>query len=208
MYVPPHAREDRPDVLREAIEHIGFGTLATVSAAQPMLTHLPMMFAPGGTRGTIVGHISRANPQWHDANGTQAVAAFIGPSFYVSPNSYATKTETGKVVPTWNYIAVEARGAIEFFDARERLLRLVEMLTNRHEAQEPRPWSVLDAPADYIEGQLRGIVGFEIRVSELAGAWKLSRNKSAADRSGVAEAMERSGLPGVRELADEVRGVV
>ena len=208
MYVPPHAREDRLEVLREAVERIGFGTLATVSAARPVLTHLPMMFAPGEALGTIVGHISRANPQWHDAGGTQAVAAFVGPSFYVSPNSYATKAESGKVVPTWNYIAVEARGTIEFYDDRERLLALVETLTNRHEARQPRPWSVADAPADYIEGQLRGIVGFELRIAELAGAWKLSRNKNAADRAGVADAMEGCLEPAVRELAGVVRGVL
>ncbi|GAC1411151.1 MAG: FMN-binding negative transcriptional regulator [Candidatus Velthaea sp.] len=205
MYVPPHARENRIDVLREAIENIGFGTLVTIGGTEPVLTHLPMLYAPGGPLGRIVGHISRANTQWQGANGTQGVAAFVGPSFYVSPNSYATKALTGKVVPTWNYIAVEARGPIEFYDERERLLQLVETLTNRHEALQAEPWSVRDAPDDYIDGQLRGIVGFELAIGELAGAWKLSRNKDAADRSTLAQSMEYSSMPAVRALAELVR---
>lgn len=205
MYVPSHAREDRVGVLRDAIEHIGFGTLVTVSGTHAVLTHLPMMLVDGGPRGVILGHVARANRQWHGASGTQGVAAFLGPSFYVSPNYYATKVRTGKVVPTWNYIAVEARGTLEFFDERERLLRLVETLTNRHEARQPKPWAVDDAPAGFIDSQLRGIVVFELQVDELVGAWKLNRNKSTADRAGVADAMAHSPTPAIRQLADAVR---
>lgn len=202
MYVPPHARESRVDVLHAAIDGIAFGTLATVADGRPTLTHLPMLRVAGGPLGTIVGHVSRANPQWRLATGTLAVAAFVGPSFYVSPNVYATKAQGGRVVPTWNYIAVEAAGPIEFFDERSRLLALVRSLTDRHEATQTAPWHVDDAPDDYIAGQLAGIVGFELRVETLVGAWKLSRNKSDADRAGVAAVMRANDDPALRALAE------
>ncbi len=201
MYVPPHAREERSEVLHGAIDEIAFGTLATVAGGAPVLTHLPMLRTAVGERGTIVGHVSRANPQWRDASGTRAVAAFVGPSFYVSPNVYPTKRETGRVVPTWNYIAVQAYGTIEFFDEPARLHDLVRSLTDRHEATQPAPWSVEDAPAEYIDGQLRGIVGFALSIERLVGAWKFSANKAEADRAGVAALMRGSNDPAIRGLA-------
>ncbi len=191
--------------MHQAIERIGFGTLVTAGTAGPLLTHLPMMVVADGTRGRILGHVSRANPQWHDAGVGHAVASFVGASFYVSPNYYASKAITGKVVPTWNYIAVEARGSIEFYDDRDRLLALVERLTNHYEASQPRPWTVSDAPPSYIEAQLRGIVGFALAIDDLVGAWKLSRNKTDADRGGIADAISASDVRAVRELAHKVR---
>ena len=208
MYVPPHAREERPDVLSQAINEIGFGTLVTVSKGRAVLTHLPMLFVAGDGLGTIVGHVSRANEQWKVAAASPAVAAFVGPQFYVSPSAYATKQLTGKVVPTWNYIAVEARGAVTFFDEPQRLRALVEHLTMHHEAPREEPWAVGDAPADFIDGQLRGIVGFELRVTATIGAWKLNRNRTDADRNGVADYMERCGDPSVANFAPMVRSGV
>jgi transcriptional regulator len=205
MYVPPHAREERADVLVRAINEIGFGTLATIANDRPMLTHLPMLFVANDANGTILGHVSRANDQWKVATAAHAVAAFVGPSFYVSPSAYATKRLTGKVVPTWNYIAVEVRGSITFFDDPQRLHALVAQLTNHHETARAEPWAIGDAPDDFIAGQLRGIVGFELVVDDMIGAWKLSRNRTDADRAGVAALMERSENPSVAELAATVR---
>jgi transcriptional regulator len=203
MYVPPHAREERLDVLHDAIAHIAFGTLVTVRDAAPVVSQLPMLLVPNGERGTLIGHVSRANPQW--TSGGRASAAFVGPQFYVSPSAYATKQLTGMVVPTWNYIAVEAQGTIEFFDDAERVLALVRRLTDHHEGPRANPWSVDDAPDEYIAAQLRGIVGFELTIDQLIGAWKLSGNRTAADRAGVAGLMDVSDEPGVRDLADRVR---
>jgi transcriptional regulator len=205
MYVPPHAREERADVLAHAINEISFGTLVTIANDRPMLTHLPMLFVANDAHGTILGHVSRANDQWKVAAGAHAVAAFVGPSFYVSPSAYATKQLTGKVVPTWNYIAVEARGSITFFDDPQRLHTLVAQLTDHHENRREQPWAIGDAPDDFIAGQLRGIVGFELIVDELIGAWKLSRNRTDADRAGVAALMESCGDPSVAGLARVVR---
>jgi transcriptional regulator len=170
-----------------------------------MLTHLPMLFVANDANGTILGHVSRANDQWKVATAAHAVAAFVGPSFYVSPSAYATKRLTGKVVPTWNYIAVEVRGSITFFDDPQRLHALVAQLTNHHETARAEPWAIGDAPDDFIAGQLRGIVGFELVVDDMIGAWKLSRNRTDADRAGVAALMERSENPSVAELAATVR---
>ena len=209
MYVPPHAREDRMDVLSAAINEIGFGTLVTVFEGRAVLTHLPMLIVADGARGTILGHVSRANDQWKLAPEAQAVAAFVGPQFYVSPSAYATKQLTGKVVPTWNYIAVEARGRITFFDDPQRLHALVSQLTDHHETpRAAAAWQVTDAPSEYIDGQLRGIVGFELVIDEMIGAWKLNRNRTDADRSSVADYMERSGDPTIAHLATLVRNGV
>jgi transcriptional regulator len=205
MYVPPHAREERTDVLIEAIHEIAFGTLVTVRDGRAELTRLPMMIVERGDAHVIIGHVSRANEQWKATSGSEAVASFVGPSFYVSPNVYATKTLTQKVVPTWNYIAVEVRGAIDFFDDRDRLHALVTTLTDRHESKQANSWSVDDAPQTYIEAQLRGIVGFELRVDSMLGAWKLGLNRSADDRNGIADMMERSEDPSVRARAASVR---
>jgi transcriptional regulator len=188
MYAPPYAREDRPAVLHEAIANIGFGTLVTLNDGALLATHLPMMVDPAaGPNGALLGHIARNNPQWKSVDAaTAAIATFVGPNFYVTPTWYATKAATGKVVPTWNYIAVEARGTVEFFEDRDRLLELVDRLTRRHESPRERPWSVDDAPASYIEAMLAAIVGFTLPIRSLEGAWKLGQQKTAADRHGVA----------------------
>lgn len=122
----------------------------------------------------------------------------MGADAYVSPSHYATKRETGKVVPTWNYIAVQAAGPVEFYDDRERLRHLVTRLTERHEAARSEntgaePWAVSDAPADYITAMLNGIIGIELTVRRLDGKWKLSQNRSAADRAGVAAGLAAEG---------------
>jgi transcriptional regulator len=198
MYVPPHAREERLDVLHGAIADLGFGTLVTVADDAPVVTHLPMMLQPGSNGAVVIGHLARANPQWQTPNPS-ALATWVGPSFYVSPSWYAQKRLDGKVVPTYNYIAVEVRGSIAFFDDPDRLLALVDSLTAKHEAGRPAPWSSADAPRSYIDAQLRGIVGFELTVESITGAWKLNRNKSDAD--GIARAADSR----VRELAERVR---
>ncbi len=204
MYVPPHARETRLEVLHAAIEEIAFGALATVSDDAPVLTHLPMMLRPEGPLGTLVGHVARANPQWKTA-GSHAVAAFVGSSFYVSPGWYARRQLDGNVVPTYDYIAVEARGTIAFFDDPVRLRALVDALTEKHEAGRAEPWSSAEAPADFLALEMRGFVGFELAITTLTGAWKLNRNMDAADRNGVADAIATSGDPSLRTLAGRVR---
>lgn len=187
MYLPEHFREARVDILHATLRRHPLASLVTHGPEGLVASPVPMLLDPEpGPFGTLHGHIARANPQWKQAaSGGEALALFMGADAYVSPSHYATKRETGRVVPTWNYIAVQAAGPVEFYDDRERLLRLVTRLTERHEHSREQPWAVSDAPADYIKAMLNGIIGIELRVRRLDGKWKLSQNRSEADRAGV-----------------------
>jgi transcriptional regulator len=145
--------------------------------------------------------VARANPQWQLPPIGHALAIFGGPDAYVTPSWYPTKQETGKVVPTWNYVAVHAYGPVEFFQEAERLLEVVTRLTNRHEGARARPWAVDEAPADFIAAQLRGIVGLRIPVVRFEGKRKMSQNRAEADRVGVAAGLLASDNALDREVA-------
>jgi len=208
MYLPKAFDEDRLPVLHDAIRAAGLATLVTVTAAGPEASHVPMLLDPAaGERGTLYAHVARANGQWRDSiAGTRALAIFNGPDAYVSPSWYATKAETGKVVPTWNYIVVHAYGEAEFFDDPERLRALVTRLTDRQESRRPAPWSITDAPADYIAAQLRAIVGVALPIARLEGKWKLSQNRPQADRTGVADGLAGQADASARDLAGWIAG--
>jgi transcriptional regulator len=192
MYTPHQFNESRLPVLHEAIQRTRLATLVTMTADGLVATHLPLLLDPErGPNGTLSGHVARANFQWRDAvAGTDALAIFLGPESYISPSWYATKRETGKVVPTWNYIAVHAYGQAEFFDDTERLRGIVTRLTDAHEAASAAPWHVTDAPARYIDLELKAIVGIEMPIRRLEGKWKLNQNRPVADRQGVIDALE------------------
>ena len=195
MYLPPDFREDRVPVLHDAVRQASLGTLVTMGADGLEASHVPMLLDPEPSPyGTLSGHVARANGQWRRtaAHGA-ALAIFLGPQAYVSPSWYATKRQTGRVVPTWNYVAVHAAGALRFFDDTERLLALVTRLTETHEAGRTAPWAVSDAPPEFIRAQLKGIVGFELLIARLEGKWKLSQNRPAEDRGGVVEGLRRDG---------------
>ena len=194
MYIPDHFREDRPEVLHDAMRGIGFATLVTTGLEA---NHLPMLFADGVLRG----HVARANPVWKAGDG-EALAIFLGPHGYVSPNWYPSKALTGKAVPTWNYITVHARGVIRWIQDADWLRGHVTALSDTHEAERPGPWKVGDAPASYIDSLLRAIVGFELTIEMLEGKYKLSQNRDAADQGGVREAfaqLGRTDLSGLME---------
>ena len=202
MYVPPLFKEDRIDVLHAAIRQSGLGTLVTLTADGLIASHVPMLLDPEpAPYGTLLGHVARPNPQARGAvAGVQALAIFQGPDAYVTPSWYATKGETGKVVPTWNYVAIHAYGQVEFFDAADRLRAIVTRLTEREEAGRAEPWAVSDAPAGYVEGMLKGIVGFALPIARLEGKWKMSQNRPAADRAGVVAGLEAAGRKDVAAL--------
>jgi transcriptional regulator len=204
MYTPAHFQEDRLPVLHDAIRCARLAALVTIGSDGLEASHVPIMLdALDGAFGSLHGHIARANPQWRRHSATvPALAIFPGPEAYVSPSWYASKAETGKVVPTWNYVAVHAGGTIEFYDDRARLLALVAKLTDLHEGRRTEPWAVSDAPADYIEKQLQGIVGFKLVIARLEGKWKVSQNRSMADRQGVIAGLGREGDAAERTLAD------
>ncbi|MGH7076989.1 MAG: FMN-binding negative transcriptional regulator [Acetobacteraceae bacterium] len=205
MYVPPAFREDRPEMLRAAIDNTELAILISTGPEGLIASHVPMLLDEGGSHGVLVGHIARANPQWRIKRPeVEGLAIFTGPEAYISPNWYATKRETGKVVPTWNYVAVHAYGRLVFFDAREALREVVTRLTKRHERAFARPWEVSDAPADFIDAQLKGIVGFRIEIARLEGKWKMSQNRPLADREGVIGGLRQQGGAVKSAVADAV----
>jgi transcriptional regulator len=183
-----------------------FADLITLGTEGLEATPLPLMLDPSdGPQGSLIGHIARANPQWRTADVAQeALAIFSGPDSYISPSYYETKRLSGKVVPTWNYVTIHARGRISFFHEPEALLDLVRRLTDQHEGGRAAPWAVSDAPPDFIQSQLRGIVGLRLEITALTGKWKMSQNRSAADRAGVVAGLRADGGPGAEAVAAAV----
>ncbi|HME19943.1 MAG TPA: FMN-binding negative transcriptional regulator [Acetobacteraceae bacterium] len=202
MYIPPLHKEDRIDVLHDAIRRAGLATLVTLTGDGLIASHVPMLLNPDpAPYGTLLGHLARPNPQARGAApGVQALAIFQGPDAYITPSWYATKRETGKVVPTWNYVTIHAYGPVEFFADTERLRAIVTRLTERQEQARAEPWAVTDAPADFIVGMLKGIVGFALPIARLEGKWKMSQNRPAQDRAGVIEGLEGAGREDVAAL--------
>ena len=194
MYTPSNfAINDLPE-LQQQILGTRLAVLVTHGEEGLQASHLPLLLRPDqGPNGTLYGHFARANPQWKALqNGAQALVIFAGADAYVSPGFYPSKAEHGKVVPTWNYVAVHAYGTAEVFTDADRLRDLVSALTDRHEAGRNNPWKVADAPADYIDGMLKAIVGFALPIQFLEGKRKLSQNRSPADIAGVREGLAAS----------------
>lgn len=190
MYQPPHHREDRLAVQHGLIISHPLGLLISMSPEGLFANPVPFLLKrDAGPLGTLQAHMSRANPQWRHVDGQQVLIVFQGPQSYISPSHYATKRETGKVVPTWNYVIVQARGVARLRDDAAWLDAQIDALTKAHERQRAQPWQVSDAPRPFIESQLRGIVGIEIEVTSLDGKWKVSQNRPEADRRGVAEGL-------------------
>ncbi|MBS0387775.1 MAG: FMN-binding negative transcriptional regulator [Proteobacteria bacterium] len=202
MYNPAHFDESRAEVLHAFIEQ---HPLATVVGATPkgiLANHIPLLREDGGGAGVLKGHIARANPMWQDVPaGSEVLAIFQGPSRYISPNWYPSKREHGRVVPTWNYAVVHARGAIAWHRDEDWLRNLVATLTDRHERGQAAPWKVGDAPEAFVQQMLAAIVGFEISVTSLVGKWKLSQNRSPAERAGVIDALAALPDAASREMA-------
>jgi transcriptional regulator len=158
--------------------------------------------------GTLRAHIARANPLWRDnVPDVEPLVIFRGPDTYISPSWYATKRETAKVVPTWNYAVVHAHGAMRVIDDPAWLRGLVETLTNRHESTRQEPWQVTDAPSEFIDRQISAIIGLEISITRLYGKWKVSQNRPAQDQAGVVEGLVAEGREAANAMADLVRHV-
>ena len=203
MYLPSAFRQDDLAELHAQLQASPFALLTSAGATGVQASHLPLLLAPDeGEFGTLYGHFARANPHWRDLQGSaEALAVFSGPDAYISPGWYPAKAEHGKVVPTWNYIAVHARGPVELIEEPERLLQIVSRLSDQHESGRERPWAVSDTPREYLDSMLRAIVGFALPIRRLEGKWKLGQNRSAADQAGVRDGLAASPSPGDRELA-------
>lgn len=204
MYLPPLFREDRIEELRSFMREYPLATLITVGEAGIEVGHAPLLYDPEPAPfGTLRGHWARANSQWRTlVPAYGAVAVFQGPQAYVSPSFYPSKTQHGRVVPTWNYAVVHAHAAVTVVHDPEWLRGLVTRLTDEHEASFAAPWKVTDAPSNFIDGQLNAIVGIELKINKLEGKWKASQNRDEADRVGVISGLESSTDFGDREMAN------
>ena len=208
MYQPPLFKEERLDVLHGLIRAHPFGLIVSVDAeGEPVANAIPLLLdAATGEKGTLRGHLAKANPQWKMlAAGGRALVVFQGPYTYVTPSWYESKKEHGKVVPTWNYAMVQARGAVTIHEDAAWLRAHVGALSDSHEARRAEPWAVTDAPESFIDSQLKGIVGFEIAIESLDGKWKVSQNRPVPDRIGVAEGLTADDRSGNAEMVKFVR---
>jgi transcriptional regulator len=206
MYRPPAFREDRPEVLRAAIRAHPLATLVTHGPQGLQANLLPFILATDEGKDILRGHLSKANSQIDDLRcGAQALVIFQGPQAYITPSWYATKREHGKVVPTWNYVVVQARGKAKVIEDPVWLLAQVRELTTQQEQPRDEPWAVSDAPASFISSQLKGIIGIEIPVDRIEGKWKASQNQPAANRIGVIDGLREQDPASV--MADLVTSV-
>ena len=187
MYEPPlHRQEDLAEI-HALIRARPFGLLISHGPSGLQASSVPFTLVEDGSRfGLLRCHLARANPQGRDlAETSEALVVFQGADSYITPSWYATKRETGKVVPTWNYVMVQARGTPRVVENADWLRAQVEHLTDAREAEREKPWAVDDAPEDFVAQQLRAIVGVEIAIADLRGKWKASQNRNQADREGV-----------------------
>lgn len=202
MYTPSAFRQDDLTQLHQQISACPLASVVSQGAEGLLASHLPLLLAPEeGEFGTLYGHFARANPHWRELLQGETLAIFQGPQAYVSPSWYPSKAEHGKAVPTWNYIAVHVRGQARLIEDEAGLLQLVSRLSAAHEAGRERPWAVSDAPRDYIDSMLRAIVGFALPIQRIQGQWKLSQNRTVADRDGVRAGLNTSLSPADHALA-------
>lgn len=195
MYQPAHFREDRLEVQHDLIRRHPLGLLISMGTGGLVANPIPFILdSAASTHGTLQCHVARANGQWKElANLSECLVVFQGPEHYVTPSWYATKKEHGKVVPTWNYATVHCWGQPAIKDDAGWLHRQIDALTRGHEEKRAAPWAVTDAPAPFIEGQVRGIVGIEIPIARIEGKWKVSQNRPEADRRGVHAGLQADG---------------
>jgi transcriptional regulator len=194
LHVPEQNEETRVEVMHALIRSYSLGMWVTLGDNELVANHIPFeVSAERGEFGTLVGHIAKANPIWsRTPSEVTDLVIFQGPQSYISPSWYPSKHEHGKAVPTWNYAVVHAYGRPSFIEAKSWLYDHVSSLTKRHEASQPLPWSLSDAPVDFTDRMIGAIVGVEIPIQKLIGKWKMSQNRSESDRRGVvAGLMER-----------------
>ena len=194
MYLPDEFKMTDPAQIRAALDANPFASFATNGPHGPEISHLPLVVRDEDEAQVIYGHFARANTHWKALDGkTPALAAFSGPHGYISPDYYATKRETGKVVPTWNYVIIHARGIPQALNPGDDSRDAIDLLTDTMESPRADPWKVADAPDSYTASMMRGIVVFRMVIDSLEAKAKLSQNKSAADINGACEGLSQDG---------------
>ena len=194
LYIPNFAKESDLSVLVSHIQKYPFATWSVISAGEICVNHLPFIYSSdGGRYGTLRGHVARENKVWELLSETESVVSFLGEQSYISPSFYPSKSEHGKVVPTWNYVAVQAKGIATAVHDGSWLLSHLQELTTVHESTFEVPWRVSDAPEKFIERLIGAIVGIEIPITSIAGKWKLGQSRPLVDRQGMVEELKKLG---------------
>ncbi|OZG71642.1 transcriptional regulator [Hahella sp. CCB-MM4] len=206
MYIPKHFEEQRIEVLHELIRSHSLATIITQSGEELNANHIPLHLVDSrGQFGVLQGHVARANPILKDLeSGMPSLVIFQGPEAYISPSWYATKKETGKVVPTWNYAVVHAHGIFRIIDDAAWVRSQLEAFTSHNEAEFDEPWAVSDAPVEYTDKLLSAIVGIELEITSLTGKWKVSQNQPAQNKTSVISGLSRTGQQRDAEMASLV----
>ncbi|CAM3537323.1 FMN-binding negative transcriptional regulator [Polaromonas hydrogenivorans] len=206
MYIPKPFEESRPEVLHQFIRQHPLATLIINDAEGLAADHIPLLLRPeAGPSGKLLGHVARSNPLWQKAgDGIPCLLVFHGIDGYISPNGYASKQETGKVVPTWNYEVVHVHGKVRAIDDPAALMDILQALTQTHEADQPAPWRIADAPPDYIERMLQAIVGIEVEIERIAGKAKLSQNQPGSNRQSLVNALQGRDDRASQEMAKAI----
>jgi transcriptional regulator len=209
VYVPAHFAPPDDDSIRDLLRHHGAADLVTSTGDGLVATLLPFIYdepaAEGGDQGRLLGHVARNNDQWRLPALGEVLVIVRGPDAYVSPSWYATKREHGRVVPTWNYVTAHVHGRLVVHDDPTWVEVLVRRLTAKHEGRQDEPWSVDDAPARYVAGQLRAIVGLEVEITRVEAKWKLSQNRSAEDVAGTVAGLAQGSDPVAHQVAAAMR---
>ena len=203
VYVPRHFTAADAAEAEAFVDAVGAADLVTFDGSKPVASLIPVIWdRDAGEHGRLLGHLALANPQWKSVSpGAVALAIVHGPQAYVSPSWYPSTARHGQMVPTWNYVSVHFTGPLTVHRDPEWLRDVVTRLTRRHEESRPRPWSVADAPAEFIDGQLRAIVGVELTISTVEAKYKLSQNRNADDQAGALEGLRGEPGPGPAEIA-------
>jgi transcriptional regulator len=208
MYLPKAFQESDAEVLASFVRARPLATFVSLDASGLCVDHFPMLLEPRADGSQVLcGHVARANPLWRNLGaGIDVLAVFQDPGTYITPSWYASKGESGKVVPTWNYMAVHVHGRARAIEDPHWLRQLVGRLTDAHESSRETPWKVSDAPEEFIALQLRAIVGIELHVERMQGKWKVSQNRLPRDIDGVITGLAERGDPESLRMAAEVEG--
>ena len=206
MYCPAHFAVEAPEALFELIAQYPLATLISHGETGLVADHIPMLHQPTADGfGRLIGHVAKSNPLWQISAEQELLLVFQGPSTYISPNWYASKAASGKVVPTWNYAVVHAHGTLKAIQSPDAILDILTRLTQVHEAAQAHPWQVSDAPTDFTERLLDHIVGIEISIRRLQGKWKVSQNQSGENQRGVVQGLSALASDEALRMADLVK---
>lgn len=206
MHVPKAFQQDDPVALHELMVKYPLASLIAYSATGIEVNHIPFFLNKSKGKLSLQGHIAKANPLWKlIKDKSQVLLVFHGPNCYISPNYYPTKKEQGKVVPTWNYVAVHVKGLLSYrFDTQFKL-DMLNNLTIQHEQNQEKPWSITDAPMQYIQRMLAAIVGLEIEILSITGKWKVSQNQPEINKQGVVSGLSNEKTTNALSMADLVK---